>query len=152
VVGPSEHHPRGAAGIGPGPDAVYHINDIVNVCHNRCSVKLFADDTLIYVTGNSTTELECRMSRAFNSVEEWLDVNGLKMNADKTKYMIIKSVRKVQRGNIALKCADGTLIQRVESIKYLGVVIDDTLRFADHCNYILKKVGKKISFLNRIGD
>jgi len=36
-------------------------------------------------------------------------------------------------------------------MKYLGIIIDDRLRFKDHCDYILKKIGKKISFLNRIG-
>jgi len=37
-----------------------------------------------------------------------------------------------------------------EVMKYLGIIIDDRLRFKDHYDYILKKIGKKISFLNRI--
>jgi len=28
----------------------------------------------------------------------------------------------------------------------------DKLRFKDHCDYMLKKIGKKTSFLNRIGN
>lgn len=32
------------------------------------------------------------------------------------------------------------------------MMIDDKLLFKQHCEYILKKIGKKISFLNRIGN
>jgi len=35
-------------------------------------------------------------------------VNKLKMNTEKIKYMILRGIRKEQRGEIILKCADGT--------------------------------------------
>jgi len=47
------------------------------------------------------------------------------MNAKKTKYMIVRGIRKEQRGEIVLRCADGTQIERVEIMKYLGIIIDD---------------------------
>lgn len=80
-----------------------------------------------------------------------MNVNKVKMNAEKTKDMLVKSVRKEVSGNITVKCWDGTEIKRVEIMKYLGVIIDDGLRF-DHCDYMLKKIGKKISFLNKVGN
>jgi len=129
-----------------------YINDITKVCPDKCNIKSFADDALIYVSGNGSEELQCKMSGAFLMMEQWLNVNKLKMNADKTKYMIVRGIRKEQRGDIVLRCADGTVIDRVETMKYLGVIIDDKLRFHDHCDYIVKKVGKKVSFLNRIGN
>jgi len=36
-----------------------------------------------------------------------MNVNKLEMNAEKTKYMIVRGVRKEQRGAIILRCADG---------------------------------------------
>jgi len=36
-------------------------------------------------------------------------------------------------------------------MKYLGIIIDDRPRFKDRYDYMLKKIGKKISFFNRIG-
>lgn len=68
-----------------------------------------------------------------------MSTNKLKMNASKTKYMIIRSIRKELKRNVKLKCMDGTVIERVEKIKYLGIVIDSKLRLEDHCDYILKK-------------
>jgi len=81
-----------------------------------------------------------------------MNIKKLKMNASKTKYMIVRSTRKELRGNIVLKCLDGIEIEQVETMKYLGIIIDDRLRFQDHCNYMLKKIGKKTRFLNRVGN
>lgn len=87
----------------------------------------------------------------FNIVNKWLLENTLKLNASKTKYMVIRSVRKKLLRDIIIKSEDA-VIERVEKIKYLGVIIDSKLKFEDQCDYILKKVGEKISFLNRIGS
>lgn len=141
--------PQGSV-LGPLLFAVY-INDIVNISSEECSIKMFADDTLIYIKGGSSEEVERKLNIALPLVEKWMSVNELKMNASKTKYMLIKSVRKELKRNTVLKCLDGTVIERVEKIKYLGVIIDGKLRFEDHCDYMIKKIGKKISFLNRIG-
>ena len=142
--------PQGSV-LGPLLFIIY-INDLVKVCPEDCNIKMFADDTLIYVTGESSMEVERKMNVAFNVVEEWMNINRLKMNAGKTKYMIVRSIRKELEGSMAVKCLDKTEIERVEMIKYLGVIIDDRLRFTEHCDYMLKKIGKKISFLNRVGN
>lgn len=142
--------PQGSV-LGPLLFIVY-INDIIKVCPDEGSIKMFADDTLIYVTGEGSAELERKMNRIFDIVEKWMNTNKLKLNAEKTKYMVVKSVRKELGGEITLKCLDGTKIERVDVMKYLGIIIDDRLRFKDHCDYVLKKVGKKTSFLNRVGN
>jgi len=75
---------------------------------------MFADDTLIHVTGESITELKIKMNMAFIIVKE--NINKLKMNMafiiikeninklkmNKGKYMIVESIRKELRGNITL--------------------------------------------------
>jgi len=81
-----------------------------------------------------------------------MNTNKLKMNEEKTKHIIVRSARKELRSNITSKYLDKTEIERVKIIKYLGIIIDDRLRFKDHCNYMLKKIDKKTSFLNRIGN
>jgi len=42
-----------------------------------------------------------------NMVKQWMNVNKLKMNAEKTKYTIVRSVRKEQRNNVILRGSDG---------------------------------------------
>lgn len=115
---------------------IVYINDIIKTCPEGCSIKMFADDTLIYVVGESSKQLELEMNEAFNMVEKWMNINKLKMNAGKTKYMIVRSVRKELKGNIVLKCLDGIEIERVEVMKYLGIIIDD-------CSRIIRAVLKR---------
>jgi len=64
----------------------------------------------------------------------------------------VKSIKKEQRGEVILRCSDGRQIERVETMKYLDIIIDDRLRFKDYCDFMLKKIGKKIGFLDRIGN
>lgn len=142
--------PQGSV-LGPLLFIIY-INDIIKICPEGYSIKMFADDTLIYVVGEGSAEIEGKMSLIFNRVEEWMRLNMLKLNASKTKFMVLRSIRKELKGKIVLKCLDGTEIEHVEVIKYLGIIIDEKLRFKDHCDYMLKKIGKKTGFLNRIGN
>jgi len=86
---------------------------------------MFADDTLIYVSGESSADLELKLYTVFNIIEHWMNINKLKTNARKTKYMIVRSIQKELRGNTILKYLDGIEIERVETMKYLGIIIDD---------------------------
>lgn len=72
---------------------IIYINDIVNSC-SEGNIKMFADDTILYITGESCEEIERKMNIMFNVAEEWMNVNGSKLNASKTKYMVVRSVRK----------------------------------------------------------
>lgn len=106
---------------------------------------------MIYVTGECSEEINNKMNEVFYKIENWMNLNKLKLNAEKTKYMIVRSSRKEVRGQIKIVCMNGEELERVEVIKYLGIMIDSRLTFAEHCDYVLKKIGKKTSFLNRIG-
>jgi len=66
---------------------IVYINDIIEVCPEGCNIKKFADDTLIYVSGESA-DLEVKLNTAFNMIKHWMNINKLKMNAHKMKYMI----------------------------------------------------------------
>lgn len=41
-------------------------------------------------------------------------------------------------------------MERVNSIKYLGFIVDEKLNFHEHIEYLRKKVAKKVGFLCRI--
>lgn len=107
---------------------------------------MFADDTIIHVTEENSEELVNKMNIMLKVVEEWLSVNTLKLNVNKTKFMIVRSTRKKLPAGITLSCCDESIIEYVEKIKYLGVIVDSHLRLEDHCDYMLKKIGKKNQF------
>jgi len=52
----------------------------IKICLEGYNIKMFADDTLIYVMGENSAELERKTNMAFSIVEEWMNANKLKMN------------------------------------------------------------------------
>jgi hypothetical protein len=77
-----------------------------------------------------------------------LNYNKLKLNIDKTKFMVITNKR-INKNNISLQIADQQ-IKRVDKMKYLGVMLDDGLKFDDHVDVICKKMGRKYGFMCRV--
>lgn len=121
-----------------------YINDIKSVFRN-CNLNLFADDTAIYLVGKDIDELVEIMNSELNVLNEWLNVNKLKLNATKTKYMVLghKNVDNVNQISIG---------DAVNEIKYLGCIIDEQLNFNANCDYVCKKMAKKTNFFGRISN
>lgn len=127
---------------------ILYINDIELNCEN-CNINLFADDTLISVSDINLESAIIKINNNLHTISEWLKINKLKLNTDKTKAMIIghRTIpidlnTDIKIENVKLEC--------VSQFKYLGVIIDNKLKFNGNVDYILKKVSKKISFLGRL--
>jgi len=80
-----------------------YINDITEAMIADCSIRLFADDALIYATGSSRQESNERLNEQMIRVEDWLR-NRLYRNVSKTKAMLIRGIRrKVAEQNFKVK-------------------------------------------------
>jgi len=64
---------------------VIYIKDIIKVCSDKY-IKMFADDTLIYVNGEGSEELEHKINMVFLIIEQWQNVNKLKKIAQKAVH------------------------------------------------------------------
>lgn len=131
---------------------VLYLNDIVNRI-SKCKIQLFADDTLIYVVGRNSNEIINTLNSELNILFDWLNINSLAINTDKTKMMLIKS--KYNATDITpttIVRINNVQIEQVTKLKYLGVVIDQNLCFSEHHLYICNKVAKKVNLLRRINQ
>ena len=61
-------------------------------CLKHCKSILYADDTLIYYTARTETELQDKINEDLNSLYQWLNNNLLTLNYEKTKFMIFARV------------------------------------------------------------
>ena len=62
--------------------------------HLPISVDLYADDTTLYGTASDKSSLEANLQKALDSVHTWCLENGMLINTDKTKLMLIASRQK----------------------------------------------------------
>lgn len=140
--------PQGSV-LGPVLFIIF-INDIIESVTN-CKIHLFADDTMLYISGKNINELVNRMNDDLKNVYMWLCDNNLKVNIDKCKWMVIGKKYKLNDiiDNNIIKINNET-IEKVSEIKYLGVILDEQLRFKSNVDYIVKKISKKTNFLRRI--
>lgn len=98
---------------------------------------LYADDTALYYACDTAEELERVMQQDSIALHKWLSRNVLTMNIGKTCYMTFGKARLLPDLNI--KINDET-IKRVRTFKYLGLVLDENLSFAQHIEHVKKMI------------
>ena len=75
----------------------------------------------------------------------WLNINKLSLNIDKTKYIIFSIKKKVK--DMPDVTVGANVVERVKSIKFLGVIIDENVSWTEHIYYIKNKISKGIGIL-----
>lgn len=134
---------------------ILYLNDIVTYIKNsiaRVEIQMFADDTLIYVTGNDIDVIIETLNEALEHICKWLTKNNLTLNTEKSKVMLLSNQFSTINNSNRHVEINQQKIQRVTEFKYLGVIIDQHLKFSSHANYVIKKVSKKVYFLCRISS
>jgi hypothetical protein len=133
---------------------ILYINDLPMHLKNVL-VKIFADDTLISVSAQNYNEAAVIINQALKIVSAWLKIYKVKLNTSKSKFMVIaKSKNKLTAIQSTVEShkieIESQPLERVLVFKYLGVMIDCCLTFDEHVSYVIKKAGKKISYLGRL--
>lgn len=127
---------------------IMFINDIQELKLHG-SITLFADDTSLFYFGNDLKLLEIQMEEDLNTLTDWLRKSQLFMNLSKTVYMIFSKPSKRSDAELNIKIGKEK-INRVDNVKFLGLVIDETLKWEHHINYITKKIGSLSGVLYRL--
>uniref|UniRef100_A0A672FN99 Reverse transcriptase domain-containing protein n=1 Tax=Salarias fasciatus TaxID=181472 RepID=A0A672FN99_SALFA len=134
--------PQGAV-LGPILFILY-INDICKVS-DVLKLVLFADDTTIFCTGDDLQALEQEMNTELKKIKSWLDRNKLSLNLGKTKLMVFGNMG---TNDVEIKL-DDKIIEKVNEIKFLGVLIDDKINWKSHISHVQRKVSRSISVINK---
>lgn len=136
--------PQGSV-LGPTLYLVY-INNLKNALP-MTSYTIYADDTIILFSEKTGPSLQQKMNLTLQIYLDWTASNGLTVNKNKTQYMLFKQKNKPC---ITLDVLlGGTVLDRVESAKYLGVIIDDKLSWNKHIEFVKQKTTPIIGALRR---
>ena len=126
---------------------IIHVNDLPNAI--ECSAKLYADDTCLIFSDNCLTKLEQKISGDSKKLKTWLDANSLSENLDKTACMLIPP----SHNNIEYNfnpTFNGSLLKIVNSYEYLGITVDNQLKFKFHIQLLRKKNSCGVGILRKI--
>ena len=81
-------------------------------------------------------------------INTWLECNGLVINTDKTHYMVFHRAKFKSINND--KYIRDIKIERVTSVKFLGLIINDQLNWLEHIQYAKNKISKSIGILDKV--
>lgn len=113
-------------------------NDFNFLCTNDENI-LYADDTCLVYVGDCLETLVQHVNLKLSVILEWCNSNKLALNPTKSEFMLITN-RKIQVqpqifiGNNLIKCVD--------NFKYLGVNIDNKLKFFNQIIQVKGKLSK----------
>ena len=127
-----------------------HLDDIDN-CLRYSSIIKYADDTVIYVSGNDSESIRKKLN-ADIQVYNWLTDNDLSLNLKKgkTETMIFGTPTRVKKAaplNIQIK---RTGINQTLSYKNLGAHLDSTLALHGNFNSKYRKLSSRLRLLSKL--
>ena len=122
------------------------INDIV--LEIGCSIKLFADDTSIYVVIENPNQAAETLNINLQKVHKWSKDWLVKFNPQKTESLII--TRKLNTTTHPTLFFDNIPIQEVKSHKHLGLIFNTNLHWGEHIDMIIQKATTKICILRSL--
>jgi hypothetical protein len=122
---------------------LYYINDIAS--GSNSTIRLFADDTIAYLTIAKNTDCSTLQSDLDN-LAKWEEKWKMSFHPDKCNIMTISK----KRTNIVHDYSlHNQILKRVTSVKYLGCTINSDLNWSDHIQNITNKSNRTLGFLRR---
>ena len=105
---------------------------------------LFADDTTIIHSHKNLRYLKWTVETDLNNLMDWFKANKLTLNLDKTVCMLFNS--KANAIKLNLNIGD-YILQTSETVKFLGVWIDEKLAWTKHTSLLIMKLKQNMHLL-----
>ena len=133
--------PQGSI-LGPLLFLIY-VNDL-NKASKILQPIMFADDTNLFYSHRNIKTLFYTVNKELEHINEWFKSNKLSLNVRKTNYIFFHKKRK--KDDIPLKLPEllinNNRIDRVNSTKFLGIILNEHLSWENHINIIENKISK----------
>ena len=128
------------------------INDIYKSLQSII-IKLFADDTNCFLSGNDFNLLERQAELELNKLQKWVNANKLTINFDpkKSSYCIFKPNNRNLPVNFdrGLKMGQNMLRYKDSTI-YLGLILDRSMTWESHIKELQKKIVKYTGIFSKV--
>lgn len=111
---------------------IIYLNDMISYL-DQFQLCCYADDTTILVKDDNEMGLTEQTRTALGNAEDWFAANKLKLNENKTQQLTLSSR---PEGNAV--------------VKFLGVYMDDGLKWCQHVDHLAKKLASGIYCIKRM--
>ena len=115
-----------------------YTSELANLCQADEFV-MFADDTCLIYTGDNIDNLTNRVNDRLSTVFDWCCYNKLSLNPSKCSYMLFTNRNVENDPKIEL---DGKKLDRAVEFKYLGIFLDDKLKYQKHIEYLCDRMSR----------
>ena len=122
------------------------VNDLHLQLHHPECVQ-FADDTMLVFTHRNSNYLLFSIESELTTIQDWFNANKLTLNIKKSSYLLYHNPKQpAPHFKIEL---NGVEIPRVNHTKFLGVWLDDKLKWDIHVNKLVSKLKCGMGMLRR---
>jgi hypothetical protein len=121
------------------------INDMVMEIGPGTHAALYADDAKVYRKIDNIGDC-ASLQDDLEALVRWSDIWKLRFNADKCK--VVRFSRKINPTRFAYNI-EGTPLERVTSIKDLGLTVQDNLMWDQHIRSMVSKANQVLYFIKR---
>ena len=133
--------PQGSV-LGPLLFLLY-INDLPENIVSQ--VRLFADDTAVYLAVNSTSQQNI-LQEDLNRLQQWEHTWDMEFNPSKCTVLCITRSKHPHKSTYTLH---GQTLETVSDAKYLGVNISSDLNWNKHVHNVTTSASKTLNFIKR---
>ena len=105
--------------------------------HKGVNFHFYADDTQLYVhlSHRNASAAFGKLNRCLQDVKEWMSASKLKLNPDKTEFILFGSKKQRERLNA---CFPIDILGNPQSVMNLGVWFDSDFSFSKHVQNVCK--------------
>ena len=122
-----------------------YINDLPNCM--QTIPRFFADDIALLITHDTPEELKLRTNSELPRISEWMLCNTLTLNTSKTNALFISPCLRKQ---IFQHPLNHTIIHPSSTARYLGVLLNDKLKFDSHLTFLESKLSRSVGIISRL--
>ncbi len=115
----------------------------------KCKCILFADDTTLYISNKNIRHLKENMRHDLKILIDWFKANRLTLNLEKTSFVLFQPQHNRTDDDITLS-VDNIDISRQKTVKFLGLFLDENLRFDCHVKHVCSMLSKNLYMLRNV--
>ena len=117
-----------------------YINNLI-LCSNF-DVTLYANNSVLTLSHKDVLTLQNDINQELHKIGEWLGINKLTINLNKTNFLLLSNNSTLPKLNINFA---GSKIKQCDSVKYLGVYLDYKVNWDRHIGYLITKLSLAIA-------